>query len=99
MIRYYYTHLFMQSLYGTGSFFNPLFFSFPEDTNAFIDTHLNIMLGPALKLSVQTATLGKDETSYYFPKGTWCDVFDPTQHCFSSPNGIYKTLPSTAKDF
>ena len=26
LIKYYYTHMFMQSLYGIGSFFNPLFF-------------------------------------------------------------------------
>ena len=50
----------MQSMYGTGPFFNPLFFSFPEDIIAFHDVHLNIMLGPALKLSVQTGSLGMD---------------------------------------
>jgi hypothetical protein len=40
------------SVFGTGPFFNPLFFSFPDDTNAYIDTSNNIMLGGALKLSV-----------------------------------------------
>lgn len=47
----------MQSVYGTGPFFNPMFFQFPDDSNAFYDTHLNIMLGTALKLSVQTEKL------------------------------------------
>jgi alpha-glucosidase (family GH31 glycosyl hydrolase) len=57
MIRYYYTKLFLGSVYGAGPFFNPMFFEFPEDPNAYIDVQFNIMLGEALKLSVNTNKL------------------------------------------
>jgi alpha-glucosidase (family GH31 glycosyl hydrolase) len=57
LIRYYYTQFMMMSLYGTGSFYNPLFFSFPDDINAYDNTHYNIMIGPAFKLSINSDSL------------------------------------------
>lgn len=57
LIKYYYTHLFLASIDGTGPFFNPLFYEFPDDTNAYKDIHYNVMLGPSLKLSVNTNAL------------------------------------------
>ena len=75
MIRYYYTELGMLSEDG-GAFYKPLFFEFPEDENAYKDQELNIMLGEALKLSVLTNKLDQNTTSFYFPEGVWCNVFD-----------------------
>ena len=45
------------SVYGTGPFFNPMFYSFPDDIDAYYNIPLNIMLGDALKLSVNTIAL------------------------------------------
>lgn len=58
MIRYYYTEMFKMSVFGTGPFYNPMFFHFPDDDFAYNDISNNIMLGGALKLSVLTTTLG-----------------------------------------
>jgi len=58
MIRYYYTQLFQMSVFGTGPFYNPLFFEFPEDPEAYNNIPLNIMLGSALQLGVNTVALG-----------------------------------------
>jgi len=33
------------------------------------------MLGPSLKLSVQSGALKQNSTTFYFPTGTWCDVY------------------------
>jgi len=52
LIRYYYTQLYEMSLKGSGTFYKPLFFEFPEDLNANRDITLNVMLGSALKLSI-----------------------------------------------
>jgi hypothetical protein len=45
------------SVFGTGPFFNPLFFEFPDDPNAYLAIPLNIMIGPSLKLGVNTVKL------------------------------------------
>lgn len=57
----------MSSHYGTSSLFSPMFFEFPDDVNAYSDTHINIMLGPALKLSVNTYDPKLSTTQFYFP--------------------------------
>lgn len=57
-----------------GSFFKPIFFEFPNDPLAYQNVEINILLGDALKASIQS-TDGKDSiasTEYYFPEGTWC---------------------------
>ena len=55
------------SIFGTGPFFNPMFYSFPDDMNAYKNTSVNIMLGDALKLSVNTVALNQNVTTFYFP--------------------------------
>mmetsp|Transcript_5855 Transcript_5855/g.9424 ORF Transcript_5855/g.9424 Transcript_5855/m.9424 type:complete len:281 (+) Transcript_5855:4208-5050(+) len=82
MVRYYYTEIMLLSLRG-GTFYKPMFFSFPEDPNAYEAQELNMMLGEGLKLSVLTT--GQDETtSFYFPAATWCNVFKPQSGCITS---------------
>jgi len=58
LIRYYYTELFILSLRGSGTFYKPLFFEFPEDNEASsTDIEYNVMLGSALKLSINSGDL------------------------------------------
>lgn len=76
-----------------------MFFEFPDDRNSFLDVQYNIMLGPALKLSVNTNKLNQNTTSFYFPAGMWCNVFKPTEACFTNTNGVYKTYSTKAYDF
>lgn len=99
LIRYYYTNLFEISTKGTGTFYKPLFFEFPNDNNAFQDITNNIMLGSALKLSINSEKLYQDKTNFYFPAGTWCDIIKvQDQRCFVS-TGQSAELPSKAYDF
>lgn len=98
LLRYYYTHMFMLSKNGGGPFYKPLFFEYPDDINAFNDIQNNIMLGPSLKLSVLSDKLGVNSTSFYFPQGTWCSVFESNQKCFTS-DGISRTLRTKAYDY
>jgi len=58
LTRYYYTNMMMLSMNGTGTFYKPLFFEFPEDLNAYQNLTNNIMLGSSLKLSVNSQNLG-----------------------------------------
>jgi len=57
LVRYYYTSLFMVSTQDGGTFYKPLFFEFPEDLNAYKDITYNIMLGKALKLSINSESV------------------------------------------
>jgi alpha-glucosidase len=55
-IKYYYTSFYNFYLEG-GSFFKPLFYEYPQDPKAFVDVEVNILLGDAMKLSMETTTL------------------------------------------
>jgi alpha-glucosidase (family GH31 glycosyl hydrolase) len=86
LVRYYYTNLFTISTQGTGTFYKPMFFEFPSDNKAFSDIISNVMLGSALKLSINANNLTYVNYDYYFPAGWWCSV-DGTQaqgECFYS---------------
>jgi alpha-glucosidase (family GH31 glycosyl hydrolase) len=70
LVRYYYTELFaMSTMDGEGTFFKPLFFEFPEDYNATSDIEFNVMLGSALKLSIDSGNRSFSEKTmdFYFP--------------------------------
>jgi len=100
MIRYYYAELLLMSL-GTEMdyrrpLFQPLFFEFPEDLNAYQALRYNIMLGPALKLSIDSDSVGVSSTNFYFPTGTWCDILHG--NCLFSQGENY-TLSSKAYDY
>jgi len=80
----------MISLEG-GSFFKPLFYEYPTDKKSFEEIEVNILLGDALKLSMDTTTLdfvNNTEKEYYFPKDRWCRILPPivdvTKDCFDS---------------
>lgn len=102
MIKYYHTQMTLLHLNG-GTFFKPLFFEFPDDAGAITASQeLNIMLGSALKLSVQSTKLDTNTTDFYFPAGTWCDVFRnlTTTSCMVVTAGAEtKTLSTLAYEF
>ena len=58
------------------------------------------MLGSSLKLSINP-TLDEGHTSYYFPAGTWCDVFNRngTNGCFYTPTGNYVQFTNKIHEF
>lgn len=102
MIRYYYSSMLLQSL-GTltnnrKAFYKPLFFEFPEDLNAYQDIQYNIMLGGALKLSVNSDSIDQNRTNFYFPAGTWCNIVAPTEKCIKS-TGQFIEMDSKAYDY
>jgi len=102
MIKYYHTQLTLLHMNG-GTFFKPLFFEFPDDAGAITASQeLNIMLGSALKLSVQSTALDTNSTDFYFPAGIWCDVFRnmTTTGCMTIIAGQEtKTLSTLAYEF
>jgi len=52
-----------------------LFFEFPDDAGSLTaPQEYNIMLGNAFKLSINSNNVNVNETSFYFPAGTWCNV-------------------------
>jgi len=45
------------------------------------------MLGSALKLSVLTNDLKTREYGFYFPQGTWCNIYNAADKCFTQTVG------------
>ena len=76
---------FGNSLYHT--VYKPLFFEFPDEDAAYEDIANNVMIGPALKTSVNAKNLTQENTDFYFPAGTWCSLFEPIGDCFTSEIG------------
>jgi hypothetical protein len=83
-----------------GAFYRPLFFDFPNDDYAYLNQELNVMLGPALKLGIQS-THGVPLTPFYYPAGRYCSVFCKfeTDCCKEYVNGTEVVLPSYAFNF
>lgn len=100
LVRYYYTNMFDISMNGTGTLYKPLFFEFPEDLQATLDMDYNVMLGSALKLSINSESLNQATTSFYFPAGLWCKLRGNTngENCFISI-GESKIYPSGLSDY
>jgi alpha-glucosidase (family GH31 glycosyl hydrolase) len=87
LVKYYYTELFALSTKdGEGTFYKPLFFEFPEDYNATNRIDFNVMLGSALKLSINSGSIYNVTTDFYFPQGTWCRLLGNTkgENCFTA---------------
>jgi len=82
-----------------GAFIKPLFYEFPEDANAINDQENNIMIGSALKLSVLSNQIGVNSTDFYFPAGTWCNIYVLTETCKSFVTGQNLTLDTKAYNF
>ena len=57
MIRYYYTQMSLTSANG-GAFYRPVFYDFPNSADAYLAQEYNVMLGPSLKLGVNSNMLG-----------------------------------------
>lgn len=76
-----------------------MFFEFPEDLATYGDLMHNVMLGEALKLSINSDTEGSTTTDFYFPAGTWCDLHHPETKCLTLDTGKPVTLPSKAYDY
>ena len=74
--------------------YKPLFFEFPEDTDAFEDIANNVMIGSAIKVSVNAKNITVNFTDFYFPAGTWCSLFEPIGSCISSIDGKMVSLGS-----
>jgi len=90
------------SLVG-GSFWKPLFFEYPNDPAAYNDIEINILLGNALKLSMETRVLPSVSTKYYFPEGYWCQILPKLDGaCIDSDGSQEKgnvTFPSALADY
>lgn len=101
MIRYMYTGMVLgMSVSGT-PYYQPLFFQFPRDQKAYdADPQHNVMLGESLKLSHLARETGDDTYDFYFPAGTWCNVWQNLgdQSCFVS-TGQNMNMPSKAYNF
>ena len=100
LIRYYYTQMTQMSL-GNNTYYQlykPLFFEFPEDQGAFSELANNVMIGPALKTSVNAKSLTATQTDFYFPAGTWCSLFAPVGDCIYNEVGQMVTLDSRLND-
>lgn len=98
LIKYYYSQFYYLSTYGGAPFYKPLFFEFPDDINAYNNITYNIMLGDSLKLSILSDKTGQNQTDFYFPAGTWCNILKPTDKCFTNESGSTKTLRTKAYD-
>jgi len=97
LISYYYTELTHIHEDG-GPFYKPLFFSFPDDDNSYSNQIFNVMLGEALKLSINSQGI-QHEKAYYFPPMTsWCNVYDFSQPCFTTEEEGLEISRSSAID-
>jgi alpha-glucosidase (family GH31 glycosyl hydrolase) len=74
--------------------YKPMFFEFPNDVLAFNDIANNVMIGKAIKTSVNAKSLTAITTDFYFPAGTWCSLFTPVGSCFYNDEASLVTLPS-----
>ena len=99
LLRYYYTQMFLIHKNGGSPIYKPLFFEYPDEVGAYDDYENNVMIGSALKVSVLANAINVNETEFYFPSGTWCNIFFPdSEKCFSS-EGIKMKKRSKAYDF
>jgi len=67
---------------------------------AYLNQELNVMLGPALKLGIQSRAL-VTQTAFYYPVGRYCSVFCrfETDCCKEYQVGTQVSLPSFAYNF
>jgi len=75
LVRYFYSVISNLHTQG-GTFYKPLFFEFPDDAGAYEAQQLNVMLGSALKLGIQSIAVDQDSSEFYYPAGLWCDVYN-----------------------
>ena len=97
LVRYYHSELLRLNANG-GTFYKPLFFEFPDDSGAYANQEKNVMLGTSLKLGIQSNDITATTSEFYYPQGTWCDIFNkhPCKQYTASEN---TTLPTGLGDF
>ena len=101
LIRYYYSQMSQISI-GANTFYTmykPLFFEFPEDKGAFEDIANNVMIGSAIKVSVNAKNITANLTDFYFPAGTWCSLVEPIGDCFYNDVGQSVVLGSQLHEY
>ena len=83
-----------------GAFYRPLFFDFPNDDKAYDDQELNVMLGKAMKLGIQSREL-VTSTDFYYPAGRYCQIFCIYEEtcCAEYATGTSVTQRTYAFDF
>lgn len=100
LLRYYYTEFWniFSPYHVQATFWKPMFFEFPNSPDAYNDISRNIMLGQAIKLSpnIHPNTTGTVEEDFFFPAGTWCNLYDNI--CFDQAVDGNQTL-STATGY
>ena len=72
LLHYYYTKLYEVSLFG-GSMYSPVYFSYPEDENAYLDRNDTFMIGESL-LIAPVLYQGATEVTPYCPNDNWYDL-------------------------
>ena len=80
--RYHYSYIHKASTEGI-IYFKPLFYNYPDDSNAFNQVEQNIMLGDSIKFS-PIVNQGTSSTFYFPEKGAiWCPIWPKYQmKCF-----------------
>lgn len=96
LIRYIYSSFHHIGQQG-GAFFKALYYDFQDDATTFDadSTERNILLGSALKLSIQTQDPQQVSTEYQFPASRWCQIMptiDPTKCWDTTSQGGASTL-------
>ena len=96
LVRYFYTQMTQISLNNNTytTIYKPLFFEFPDDNGAYENIANNVMIGPAIKTSVNAKSITDKETDFYFPEGTWCSLFEPIGECIYNEESANVTLGS-----
>mmetsp|Transcript_41978 Transcript_41978/g.48617 ORF Transcript_41978/g.48617 Transcript_41978/m.48617 type:complete len:1282 (-) Transcript_41978:599-4444(-) len=76
--RYHYSSIHRASTDGS-VYFRPLFYSYPDDSNAFSNVEQNIMLGDSVKVSPIVSSVSSQQ--FYFPEkgATWCPIWPKYQ--------------------
>jgi alpha-glucosidase (family GH31 glycosyl hydrolase) len=94
LIPYYYTELSHIHEDG-GAFYKPVYFSYPNEFGSYLEPQNNVMLGDALKLSIQSNKPYTDGNNsiYYFPGNTtWCNIRNSYMIGKLSPDTCFTTL-------
>ena len=99
LIRYMYTQMNIVQNEG-GAYYKPLFYEYPNDDAAYDNQELNIMLGPSLKLGIQSKSMSV-ESQFYYPAGRYCEVFCKREKncCYTYETGQEVTLPTLAFNY
>jgi len=94
-IPYLYSHVIKLNQTG-GMYFKPLFFEFPNDIMSYKDNQNTFMLGRHLKIAMAVDSLYETNRYFYFPAGSWCPLWKPTEDCITFEEGANQFLRASA---